>query len=154
MSFVSLDQRPPESLQPDRPTALGYRSAQGPVIVVVDDESDMVDLLETCLGTQGYLVMGASRGDEALEIIEEEKPELVILDVAMPGMNGIEVLQRIRSLDAPPAVLMMTAVSDAQVFESLRLGAFGYLLKPFRIEELVTTVQSCLRRAASQGAVS
>lgn len=118
--------------------------------MVVDDEQAVRDSLRRSLGFNGYEVSQASDGAEALELIRAERPELVILDVMMPKIDGLEVCRQLRSTGYERPVLMLTArdgVSDRVA--GLDAGADDYLPKPFALEELLARVRSLLRRAAA-----
>src|SRR5882672_11197266 len=102
-------------------------------IVVIDDNADLVDILTTYLCDEGYRASGALTGDEGLKRVFSSRPDLVILDIALPGgMNGIDVLKRIRSIVPTTKVLMASGNTDPVLArKSLELGAFAYIDKPF-----------------------
>lgn len=117
-------------------------------ILVVDDESHMRQLVRIYLQNAGYMVDEAVDGPMALERLEEGRPQLVVLDLMMPGMDGFEVCQHIREIDPEIPILMLTArtaVEDKVI--GLSFGADDYLIKPFDGRELVARVQVLLRRA-------
>jgi len=102
-------------------------------ILIVDDDLDLLDTLREYLEDlgDGYVVETAARGIEALEMVARARPHLVILDVEMPGMNGIQVLKSLRAVDPTIPVIMLTATTDASVAsETLRQGAVSYAPKP------------------------
>jgi DNA-binding response OmpR family regulator len=106
-------------------------------ILIVDDEPDAVELLQEFLTGKGYEVLTASGGEEALRKVKEERPHLILLDVRMPGMSGLDVLRQVRQFDREVGVIMVTAVSEEETGrESLRLGAFDYVVKPLNLEYL------------------
>jgi DNA-binding response OmpR family regulator len=106
-------------------------------VLVVDDEPDSVELLQEFLTSKGYEVITASNGEEALRKIKEERPHLVLLDVRMPGMNGLDVLRKVREFDQEVGVIMVTAVNEEDTGrEALKLGAFDYIVKPLNLEYL------------------
>jgi DNA-binding response OmpR family regulator len=106
-------------------------------VLVVDDEPDAVELLQEFLTTKGYEVVTASNGEEALRKVKEERPHLMLLDVRMPGMNGMEVLRRVREFDQEVGIIMVTAVNEEETGrEALKLGAFDYIVKPLNFEYL------------------
>ncbi len=122
---------------------------QGTRIVVVEDEEDIRELIEYHLRREGAEVLGVGDGLEGLEVILREVPDLVLLDVMMPGKDGLEVCRDIRADDrvAHIPVLMVTARSEeADVVLGLGLGADDYIQKPFRPRELVARVKTALRR--------
>jgi len=100
-------------------------------ILIVDDDPDMLTVLRWALSPIGD-VLEACEGRGALRLVEEEKPRLILLDVSMPGMSGIEVLRRARELDPTAIVVMLTGLCDIEVAkEALDLGARAYVTKPF-----------------------
>ena len=117
-------------------------------ILVVDDEPQITRVLRTALAGHGYNVRTASDGDEALEIMREWKPELVITDLSMPNMGGIELCRRIRSKMAVPIIVLSVRDEEKPKIEALDCGADDYVTKPFNMNELVARVRAGLRRAA------
>ena len=111
-------------------------------ILIVDDETLTLRTMGRALQAEGYEVLTASSGEEALKIVGEEKPDLALLDVVLPGINGIEVLRQARKLSPAMIVVMMSAyhVVDRAV-EAMKLGAYDYLIKPFHIADMVATIQ-------------
>jgi len=120
-----------------------------PLILVVDDEPAIADLVEIHLLAEGYRVRKADNGADALRIVAEEHPDLVILDIMMPGMDGLEVCRAIRR-DRNVPILMLSAKSeDVDKILGLKVGADDYLTKPFNPLELVARVKAQLRRYLS-----
>ena len=116
-------------------------------VLIVDDEPNIVVSLEFLMQQEGYEVAVAADGEEALEALASFAPELVLLDVMMPKLNGFEVLQRIRTdSDLPnPAVIMLTARGrEAEAEKGRALGADRYITKPFSTQDLVTVVHEVL----------
>jgi DNA-binding response OmpR family regulator len=119
-------------------------------ILVADDEPNIVISLEYLLKREGYTVLIARDGQEALEAITREKPDLVLLDVMMPKKTGFEVCQALRASDDLQAIkiLMLTAKGrDTDVAKGLALGADAYITKPFSTRELVLKVAELLRES-------
>jgi CheY-like chemotaxis protein len=122
----------------------------GRKILVVDDEVEIVRLLTDYLAEQGYEVVTAHGGIEALAKLDAEKPLVVLLDVRMPGMDGIEVLRRIRSFNQDVGILMITANEDIDLAkEALALGAYDYTLKPVDFQYLSRAVEKMMAAAPS-----
>jgi two-component system phosphate regulon response regulator PhoB len=126
-------------------------------ILVVDDEPDIVALVVYHLARAGYRVSSASSGPDAVALARRERPDLVVLDLMLPGMSGFDVLREIRATDDTRniAVLMLTARKDEpDRIKGLSLGADDYLTKPFSPQELVLRVQAILRRVSNGGLAS
>jgi two-component system phosphate regulon response regulator PhoB len=132
-------------------------SAPAQRILVVDDEPDIVALVVYHLAKAGYRVSSAATGPDAVALARRERPDLVVLDLMLPGMSGFDVLRDIRATDDTRniAVLMLTARKDEpDRIKGLSLGADDYLTKPFSPQELVLRVQAILRRMSSGGTTS
>jgi two-component system response regulator MprA len=116
-------------------------------ILVVDDDAKIRTVVRRGLAYEGYRVVEAGSGEEGLEKAREHLPDLVILDVMMPGMDGLEVTRRLRSSGDELAILMLTARDDVKDrVQGLENGADDYLVKPFSFEELLARVHALLRR--------
>lgn len=116
-------------------------------LLIVDDEEPVVEVLSDYFSGQGYQVGTARNGAEALAAVRRTRPDLVLLDVRMPGIDGVEVLRRIRALDGALPVIMVTANEDvALARETLKIGAFDYVAKPFDFAYLDRTVAAGLAR--------
>lgn len=110
-------------------------------VLLVDDEVDFAATLAERLTLRGMDVKTASRGEEAIELLRSDPPHLVVLDVMMPGLGGMEVLQRIKSQYPKIQVVLLTGMSAAvETEEARRLGAFDCLMKPLRIDELIRVI--------------
>ena len=106
-------------------------------VLVVDDEAEGVELLREFLGAKGYEVITASDGDEALRKVKEERPHLILLDIQMPKMDGLEVLRRLREIDKEVGVIMITGVNEQEIArQAMALGAFDYIVKPLDLPYL------------------
>lgn len=116
-------------------------------ILVVDDDNEIRNLLEICLSNEGFSVVKACDGQDALDILEKEEFQLIILDVMMPKLNGIEACSQIRrNLNIP--ILMLSAKSeDMDKIQGIMTGADDYITKPFNTLELLVRVKALLRRA-------
>ncbi len=117
------------------------------LVLVVDDEVAVADLLEDALTLGGYQTLRAANGMEALRLVREKSPDLLLLDINMPLMNGFEVLERLRERGNDTPVLFLTARDDRDdELHGLQLGADDYVTKPFGVDELILRVQAVLRR--------
>src|SRR5712664_233353 len=120
-------------------------------ILVVDDEAPVREVLTEYFATEGYDVEVAGSGLEALTAIRDGRADLVLLDVRMPGLDGVQVLRRIRELDERVPVIMVTASEDVSLAkETLKLGAFDYVAKPFDFDYLDRAVAAGLARAGAR----
>ncbi len=116
-------------------------------ILVVDDEASMRQLLEIALGKEGYRVTTAESGQKALRFVEKSAVDLVISDIRMPDMTGVEVLRKVKDIHPQIPVIMITAYASTETaVEALRLGAYDYITKPFKIEELKNTLNHALEK--------
>ena len=118
------------------------------MILVVDDEPTILRLARATLQADGYAVILAANGEEALARLEADRPDLVVLDVMMPGMDGFETLRRIRAQGQTPVLLLTARTGDADKLRGLHGGADDYLTKPFNPDELSARIAAVLRRAA------
>src|SRR5437588_868022 len=123
-----------------------------PLVLVVDDDHKILRLLRIELTAQGFGVTMAERGEEALQIAQRLRPDLVVLDIIMPGMDGLAVLQKLREHSGVPVILLTAKGTDSDKIMGLELGADDYLPKPFNPEELTARVRAVLRRAQSRQA--
>jgi DNA-binding response OmpR family regulator len=118
-------------------------------VLVADDEPSIVVSLEYLLEREGYRVLVARDGEEALAVVQAQRPDLVLLDVMMPRMSGFDVCQRIRESSSAHDILivMLTAKGrDIEINKGLELGADAYITKPFSTRELMATVRELLAR--------
>ena len=121
-----------------------------PVILAVDDEETMLKLLRVNLPLDGYGVITASDGVSALELLEKHQPDMVILDIMMPGLNGFQVLDLIRQRSNVPVIMLTARGEVTTVRDTLALGADDYVRKPFSILELTARIRAKLRRAGQR----
>lgn len=122
------------------------------VILVADDEAEIRDLLRLYLENSGYDVLEAADGLEALAILEKKHVDLAVLDVMMPGLNGLHVLKKLRETSNIPVLVFSAKDTDADKILGLNLGADDYLTKPFNPLEAVARINSNIRRFYSLGA--
>ena len=118
-------------------------------ILIVDDEPQIRRVMRTTLSSNGYSVIEARSGEEALEIMGKERPELVLLDVNMPGMSGLEVCREIRDQSEVAIIMLTVRNSEHDKVLALDAGADDYVVKPFSIEELLARIRAALRRTSS-----
>src|SRR6266699_1451228 len=116
-------------------------------ILTADDDPQLLKLIARNLELEGYDVLTASDGQEALEQVEAQVPDLVLLDVMMPKIDGFTVCQRIREFSAMPIIMVTARGQDQDKVRGLDLGADDYLIKPFSVDELLARVRAVLRRA-------
>jgi DNA-binding response OmpR family regulator len=116
-------------------------------VLIVDDEKRLVSLVESYLTQEGYHVATAYNGKEALVVAEKEKPDLIILDIMMPEMNGYDFMRLHRVQHDTPIIMLTAKVEDDDKVIGLELGADDYVVKPFKPRELMARVRNVLRRA-------
>jgi len=116
-------------------------------LLIVEDDSSLVKALELYFSRSGYQVSIAENGLEGLQRLYSERPNIVILDIAMPKMDGWEVCRRIRELSDVPIVILTARVQEDERVKGLKLGADDYVIKPFSLKELEARVEAVLRRA-------
>ena len=122
-------------------------------VLVVDDDQTLIQFLADYLSGEGFEVISTDRGQKALRMFYDERPDIVVLDVMMPGMDGWEVCARIRELSDTPVILLTAKTSEADKLRGFRLGVDDYVTKPFSLAELTARVHAVLSRApADEGA--
>ena len=127
----------------------------GKTVLIVEDEQNIVDILAFNLSREGYDTMEAYDGVTGLQLALEHNPDLILLDLMLPGMNGFEVCRRIRETGSTTPVLMLTArEEEADKVMGLELGADDYITKPFSMRELLARVKTNIRRSNMAPAVS
>ena len=119
-------------------------------ILVVDDEKRIVDILEFNLKKEGFQVITALDGLECVRQFENEQPDLILLDVMMPELNGFEVLKRIRQTSSVPVIFLTARAEEVDTVLGLELGADDYVSKPFKVRELMARVRANLRRSTAE----
>jgi two-component system phosphate regulon response regulator PhoB len=122
-----------------------------PTILVVDDEEDIIELVELNLTREGYRVLGCTTGEKALEIARSKLPDLIVLDLMLPGIDGLEVCRKLKSgpkTHRIPIVILTAKGEEADIVMGLELGADDYVTKPFSGKVLAARVRRLLRRAA------
>jgi two-component system, OmpR family, response regulator RegX3 len=119
-------------------------------VLVVEDEESYREALVSGLRLEGFEVDVAADGQEALTLLSTSSPDIVLLDMLLPGMHGIEVCRRMRAVSQVPIVMVSAVDTELDVVLGLELGAAGYVTKPFRLRELVARMQAILRRVSPQ----
>ena len=126
----------------------------GELILLVDDEPNIIELAQLYLEREGYRIITASDGRDALDAVEKQRPALMVLDLMMPEVDGLEVCRSLRGKKDPVAILMLTARDeDIDKILGLELGADDYLTKPFNPRELIARVKAVLRRSSARDEV-
>ena len=129
------------------PALLDYTSGMTQTILVVDDEPQIVKVLRGYLEQAGFRVVTAGDGQAALAQYRHEKPDLVLLDLGLPGMDGIDVARRLRAASNVPIIMVTARVEETDRLVGLELGADDYVVKPFSPREVVARVRAVFRRA-------
>lgn len=115
-------------------------------VLIVDDEKKMVNLIRTCLDQEGYRTVVACDGQEALHVFEKEQPDLVVLDVMMPRLDGLGFCRRVREVSRVPIIILSARSEEGDKLTGLELGADDYVTKPFSMRELVARIRAIIRR--------
>lgn len=118
-------------------------------ILIVEDEPEFAGLLELWASKSGYEPLTAATGNDALRRFYEDHPDLVILDIALPGLDGWQVIERIREFSRVPILMVTARSSEAEKIRGLKLGADDYITKPLSFPELMARVEAALRRAST-----
>jgi len=119
-----------------------------PIVLVVDDEPQILRVIRASLPLRGYEVITASSGEEALDQIGKQVPDLIILDLVMPEMSGLDVCRRVREFSTVPIIVLSAKGAESDKVAALDLGADDYVTKPFGMDELLARVRAVLRRLA------
>jgi two-component system, OmpR family, response regulator RegX3 len=124
-------------------------SASQPTVLIVEDEESFVDALEIGLRREGFVVTVARDGIEALSLFDSVHPDVVLLDLMLPGISGIDVCREIRSRSRAPVIMLTAKDSEIDTVVGLEVGADDYITKPYRLRELVARMRAVLRRGVS-----
>ena len=122
----------------------------GQTILVVDDEPSIVEIVTLYLQRAGYTVRSAADGHAALRALTAEKPDLVVLDLMLPGVDGLEITRRLRAEGETPIIMLTSRSEETDRIVGLEMGADDYVVKPFSPQELVSRVRAVLRRAGNK----
>jgi two-component system KDP operon response regulator KdpE len=123
-------------------------SVPTPLVLAVDDEAGILRLIKLELAAQGLRVITAPNGEDAMRLAEEQRPDIVLLDVLMPEMTGLEVMRRMRERSDAPIILVTARDSEADKVSGLEQGADDYIVKPFSPEELAARIRAVVRRSS------
>lgn len=127
---------------------IGYNIGMTRKILVVDDTRNVQVMLSDFLGGQDYEVLTASDGREALDVTRAANPDLILLDIMMPTMDGYQFISRLRQESSIPVIMITAKQAEADIIRGFDLGADDYITKPFRLRELLVRMRAVLRRAA------
>ena len=122
-------------------------------ILIVDDEPQIRRVMRTTLTSHGYSVVEAKSGDEALSLIRTEHADLIVLDLNLPGISGLETCREIRAVSDVPIIMLTVRNSERDKVQALDAGADDYVVKPFGVEELMARIRAALRRAGPGEAI-
>ena len=136
----------PGALSGERNGTMGVVQDQKGTIVVVDDEPNIADLVDLYLAREGFRVLKTDTGEAGLQAVKQHRPRLVVLDVGLPDVDGLEVCKRLRATSQIPVIFLTARDSEVDRVLGLELGADDYLTKPFSPAELVARVKAVLRR--------
>src|SRR5262249_23031466 len=125
--------------------------AEGPKVLVVDDEPNIRELVQVALNFHGFAVTTGATGEDALQLTEAFRPDLIVLDVLLPDIDGFEVCRRLRSVaNDVPVIFLPRGDATVDPFTGLAVGGDDYITKPFSVETLVARVRAVLRRSANR----
>jgi DNA-binding response OmpR family regulator len=145
MKQMDLQTKPPVE-------KIGYNSLMARKILVVDDTRNVQVLLRDFLGSQDFEVVTASDGREALEVVHASQPDLILLDIMMPNMDGYQFISILRRESSIPVIMITAKLEETDIIRGFDLGADDYITKPFRLRELLVRMRAVLRRAAPKEA--
>ncbi len=129
------------------PSSATLPVVNGQLILVVEDEPEIAEVLEAYLRREGYRTERAGDGGRGLDLFHAAKPDLMLLDIMLPGMDGLEVLRRVRASNQTPVIMLTARAEDIDKLLGLELGADDYVVKPFSPREVVARVKAVLRRS-------
>jgi DNA-binding response OmpR family regulator len=118
-------------------------------VLIVDDDTDLLDVMTYALRREGYDVVGAADGLQALDRMRSDLPDFVILDVRLPRLNGFEVCRRIRHISEVPIIMLSARSEEPEILRGLQLGADDYIIKPFSLKQLAARIETIMRRCRS-----
>lgn len=122
-------------------------------IMIIDDDENLLNLVKTGLQEEDFEVLTAKDGLQALKDAYNTHPDLIVLDIRIPGMNGLEVCQRLHELTNTPIIILSALSASTDVVKGLSVGADDYITKPFRMEELIARIRTCLRRSEANSPI-
>ncbi len=123
-------------------------------VLIIDDDENLVELLQVALKAEGFQVLTAGDGREGLRTAFDSRPDLILLDIMMPRMDGLETARRLQELCDIPIILLTALSTTADVVKGLEIGADDYVTKPFAMEELIARIRNTLRRRAAPASSS
>jgi two-component system response regulator RegX3 len=125
--------------------------SEGVTVLVVEDEESYVDALELALHREGFTTRVARTGPEAVQMFDERAPDLVLLDLMLPGMSGVDVCRHIRARSKVPVIMVTAKDSEVDTVVGLEVGADDYVTKPYGLRELIARIRAVLRRVGDDG---
>jgi two-component system KDP operon response regulator KdpE len=118
-------------------------------VLLVDDDPQLIRLVKANLESSDYKVLSAPDAPSALGLLDQQMPDLLVLDVMLPGIDGYELCRRVREVSTVPVIMLTAKVEDVDKVKGLKLGADDYVTKPFNVQELLARIEAVLRRAGS-----
>lgn len=122
-----------------------------PLILIIDDEKSIRNFLRISLETQGYKCLEAENGANAIMLIASQNPDILVLDLGLPDMDGVDVIRKVRMISPLPIIVVSARGQDREKVEALDAGADDYLTKPFSVPELLARIRVVIRRKVSSG---
>lgn len=119
-------------------------------VLIIDDEESVCDILKKLFVREGYKALSETDPKTALEVFKKEKPDCVLLDIKMPGKDGLELLREIKAIEENTGIIIITGYGTLEnAIESVKLGAFDYITKPFDLEYIKDLVENCLKKKSN-----